>query len=316
MKYSLIIPIFKSEMLIEDLLLNLTEIGRMMGDGFEVVFVVDGSPDDSHDILLRKAPQLEFNTQVINLSRNFGSFSAIRVGLEKSRGEYVAVATADLQEPNELIQEFFESLEEDQCDLVIGQRSLRSDGFFSDMASNTFWWFYRRFVVKEIPEGGVDVFGCNRQFIRSVLKLNEPDSSLIVQLFWVGYRRKVIRYERKKRTKGKSTWTLRKKIVYMLDSIFSFSDLPIFLILIAGVTGISFSLIVGAVVFTVWAMGGVNVPGYTPIMLSILFFGSASLFAQGLLGAYVWRTFNASRKRPLAIVSEEDVFSQKSKETK
>ncbi len=194
----------------------------------EVVFVVDGSPDASLDLLQEALPDEDFPAQLIELSRNFGSFAAVRRGLEAASGKHFAIMAADLQEPPDLILEFFALLGEDRADLILGQRTGRADGRLSNMLSNTFWSSYRRFIVPEMPVGGVDVFACNTVIRDDLLALRESNTSLVSQLLWLGHRRKLVPYQRRIRTKGASAWNVKRKIRYMLDSLFAFSDLPIF----------------------------------------------------------------------------------------
>ena len=131
-----------------------------------MVFVVDGSPDRCLQILRERLPSLPLRTQLLSLSRNFGSFAAIAAGLETARGSNLAVMAADLQEPPELILQFFEVLDAGRADIVFGVRGERSDPWLSELASNLFWFLYRKLVVKDMPRGGVDIFGCTRRGAR------------------------------------------------------------------------------------------------------------------------------------------------------
>ena len=160
---SLVIPVYKNEANLERLLAELLKLaGRVTGE-LEVVFVVDGSPDRCLQILRERLPTLPLRTQLLSLSRNFGSFAAIAAGLERARGNCMAVMAADLQEPPELVLQFFEVLDAGRADIVFGMRGQRSDPWFSEFASNIFWFVYRKLVVKDMPPGGVDIFGCTRE---------------------------------------------------------------------------------------------------------------------------------------------------------
>src|SRR5438477_9020469 len=139
---SLIIPIYKNEPNLERLLAELGKLNRRLGGPMEVVFVVDGSPDQCLDILRRSLPSAPFPSRLIRLSRNFGSFPAIAAGLESGSGNYFAVLAADLQEPPELIAQFYEVLSRDQADIVFGCRARRSDPWLSEVLSRMFWWIY------------------------------------------------------------------------------------------------------------------------------------------------------------------------------
>lgn len=308
MKYSLIIPVYRNEASLQALLDALHHIARSLDGPFEAIFVVDGSPDNSYAYLRESLPKAPFASQLIVLSRNFGSFSAIRQGLKSARGEYFAVMAADLQEPPELSLEFFKQLDSDQADVVVGTRDARDDPFLSKLASRVFWNAYRHLVNRDIPPGGVDVFACNRKFLDHLLVMDERNSSLVGLLFWLGFRRSVVSYKRRAREHGKSAWTLRRKLTYMLDSVFAFSDLPIRILLALGIAGMSVALIFGAVVLAMRIFGYVAFPGYSATMTAILFFGGLNAFGLGIVGAYVWRAYANTQQRPLAVVMRSESF--------
>lgn len=269
----------------------------------EAVFVVDGSPDQSFELLRAALDRLSFPAQLLAHSRNFGSFPAIRTGLAAARGDYFGVMAADLQEPPELLISFFKALALDECDVAIGTRMGRNDPYASRLASGIFWGLYRRLVVRDMPEGGVDVFGCNQVFRDQLLKLEESRSSLIALIFWLGFRRKLVSYERLERQEGKSSWTFSKKVEYMMDSIFAFTDYPIRLLIRIGVVGCMLSLVLGALVFVAHLSGRIAVPGYAATMLVVLFFGMLNLLGLGLVGTYAWRGYENSKIRPLAVTA-------------
>lgn len=301
--YSVIIPVYKNEESIPRLIAALVEMNSSLSGDMEVVFVVDGSPDSSYLAIKQVLNELPFAAQLIAHSRNFGSFPAIRTGLSAAKGRYYGVMAADLQEPPELLVEFFKSLQNDECDVAIGTRNGRSDPFLSRAASAIFWGLYRRLVIKDMPEGGVDVFGCNRIFRDQLLALEESRSSLIALIFWLGFRRKLISYVRRARIEGKSAWTLSKKIDYMLDSVFAFTDYPIRLLMKIGALGSAVAVLLAVVVVIGKVAGTIDVPGYAATILAVLFLGALNLFGLGLVGTYAWRSYENSKKRPLAIVA-------------
>jgi glycosyltransferase involved in cell wall biosynthesis len=302
-KYSVIIPVYKNETSIDRLLEALTDLDRALTGRMEAVFVVDGSPDRSFALLRERLDELPFAAQLLAHSRNFGSFAAIRTGLAAARGELFAVMAADLQEPPELLVSFFHALEADECDVVIGTRSGRRDPLMARIASSLFWCFYRRWVVPEMPAGGVDIFGCNRRFLDPLLRLEESRSSLIALIFWLGFRRKLIGYERQARREGVSAWTWRRKIDYMLDSVFAFTDAPIRLLIRLGGAGLLIALLGSAVVVWGRLTGHITVPGYAPTLIAMLFFGAVNLIALGVVGSYAWRAYENTKARPLAVVA-------------
>jgi glycosyltransferase involved in cell wall biosynthesis len=304
---SIIIPVYKNEGSLPTLVQALEERGRD-GVEFEVVFVVDGSPDGSYPFLRKILPGSSFRSQLLLLSRNFGSFSAIRAGLEAAQGEFFAVIAADLQESMSLPFQFLQKLQTGTCDLVFGRRTHRGDPFLSLMGSKLFWFLYRKWVQSEMPVGGVDVFGCN-QIVRSqILELRESNTTLVGLLLWIGFRRESVDYERMERAHGKSAWSFRRKFRYLLDSTFAFSDLPIRLLSLAGISGLGFSFILGGIVLISKILGQIQVPGYTAIVILVLFFGGLNSLGLGLLGEYLWRTFENTKKRPNFIIFQKHDF--------
>lgn len=309
LRYSLVIPVYRNEASIARLVEALGELDAALGERLEVVFVVDGSPDRSFELLRAALGKSSFRAQLVAHSRNFGSFAAIRTGLVAARGQYFAVMAADLQEPPELMLEMLHAIETDQCDVVLGARVARRDPLFTRVASRLFWVLYRRLVVKEIPPGGVDVFGCNDMFRRQLVQLQEARSSLVALVFWLGFRRKTIEYQRQARLEGRSAWTLKRKLDYFSDSVFAFTDLPIRLLINVGLLGVLISIGLGGTVVLGRVLGWIDVPGYAATMLTVLFLGALNLFGIGLSGAYAWRAYENTKQRPLAIVAVSEEFA-------
>lgn len=311
MLISLIIPVYRNEASIPDLMLAIEELNCHFKKDMETIFVIDGSPDRSYEILQEILPQQNFHSKLILLSKNFGAFAAVRMGLQVSKGRYFAVMAADLQEPLELIYEMVAALRKDQVDIALGIRNKRHDPLLTRIPAQLFWAFYRRYVVRDMPPGGVDVFACNQMFRDNLLQLDEQHSSLIAQIFWLGFKRKYISYTRKKRLHGKSAWTFHRKFKYLMDSIFSFTDLPIRLLIRMGGFGVICSSLLGFIVFIARISNAINFPGYTITLLTIIFMGALNLFGLGIIGSYAWRTYENTKKRPLAIVIKTQTFEGK-----
>lgn len=308
--YSLIIPVYKNEASIPDLLRETSSLNDRLEGSLEVIFVVDGSPDRSFSLLQESLSQVPYNSRLLLLSRNFGSFAAIRAGLQKASGHYFAVMAADLQEPPELILDFFKILKADEADIVLGTRRARHDPLLTRVLSRTYWWCYRHFVQPETPQGGVDVFGCNDKFRQRLLELEESHSSIVGLILWLGFRRTTIPYARARRQHGHSAWTFKKKVKYLTDSAFSFSSSPIRGLLILGLVGVLVSLVFSAVVIWARLSGRIEVPGYSPVILTIVFFGSVNLICLSIVGSYVWRAFENTKQRPGSVVMYETLFNQ------
>jgi polyisoprenyl-phosphate glycosyltransferase len=301
MKYSVVVPVYRNEETLPELLRQIAGLGEELAGAFEAVFVVDGSPDNSYALLKLRLHEMPFASQLVALSRNFGSFAAIRAGLTHARGEFAAVLAADLQQPVSSVPQFFDALERG-ADIAIGQRASRDDPWQSRVTSNLFWRLYRRFVQPEMPPGGVDSFGCTRQVRDILVSLPEANSTLIGLLFWVGFHREFVTYPRAARVSGRSGWTLKRKLRYAFDTAFAFSDLPITLMIAIGAIGIVGALAASVAVLVAWIAGAVDVRGYTPLMLAVLFSFSTTLLALGVVGGYVWRIFENTKGRPMHLV--------------
>jgi glycosyltransferase involved in cell wall biosynthesis len=269
---------------------------------------VDGPTDRSLEILRAHLPTWHVASQLVELSRNFGSFAAILAGLAAARGEYLAVLAADLQEPPELIVEFRRRLGSGDADVVFGQRTGRADPWWSRWLSNAFWSLYRRFVVHDMPKGGVDVFGCTRQVRDRLIELREVNTNLVALVLWLGFTRAFVPYQRQPRLAGRSGWTFGRKLRYALDSVFSFTDLPIRALLLLGTLGTVFAVVTGGIVFVMWALGRIPVLGYTPLMLVTTFFGGVTALGLGIVGQYQWLSLQNVRGRPNFIVKSTRTF--------
>jgi len=302
---SVVVPVYRNQANIPELLERLAALHRSVPGGIEAVCVVDGSPDDCWQLLAAGLPQQEYPSRLVLLSRNFGSFAAIREGMSLARGDWLATMAADLQEPQELIEAFFARLRTGETDVVLGTRAGRDDPLGDRLASGAFWGMFRRFVRSDVPPGGVDTFGCTRAFAAHLLAFSESRSSLVGQLLWLGFRRATVPYTRVARRAGESAWTFGRKLGYFLDSVFSFSDLPIKLFLALGIFGIVASALFSLVVLVARLAGAVAVPGYAATVTTVLFFAGLNLFGLGIIGSYVWRTYENTKARPLAVVMHE-----------
>jgi len=297
---SLIVPVYNNSESIAALIEAVESIARSVEGALEAIFVVDGSPDDSRDRLVASLEHGPISARVVEHSRNFGAFSAIRTGMALARGRFLAVMAADLQEPPELVVEFFGRLAGGEVDVLAGERRSRDDR--GDAASKLYWRLYRRFVLGGIPPDGVDVFACTAPVRDVICSLEDVHTSLVAQLFWVGFRRELVPYDRRPRP-GASGWTLRRKFRYLSDSVFAFTDLPVRILWLVGIAGITVGLVVGTIVLVARATGAITVPGYAATVLILLLFLSLNSLGLGIIGSYVWRAYETAKGRPGAIIS-------------
>src|SRR5205823_5110269 len=192
---SIVVPVYRNASSVPQLIDAIEHINSQVPGELEAIFVVDGSPDDSRDRIVEALKDTRLRVRVVEHSRNFGAFAAIRTGMRVAHGSRIAVMAADLQEPPELIIEFFRRLAQGDVDVLAGERRTRDDR--GALASKLYWRLYRRFIMHEIPPGGVDVFACNAR-VRDVLcRMEDVHTSLVAQLFWVGFRRELVSYDRR-----------------------------------------------------------------------------------------------------------------------
>jgi polyisoprenyl-phosphate glycosyltransferase len=298
---SLVVPVYLNADSVDPLVETIEDIARQLGGPLETIFVVDGSPDDSRELLLSALARTTLRSRVVEHSRNFGSFAAIRTGMSLARGDRIAVMAADLQEPPELVIRFLRRLSSGEVDVLAGERASRSDR--GDSASRLYWRLYRRFVLGDVPREGVDVFACTSAVRDVVCSMESVHTSLVAQLFWVGFRREMVPYDRLPRAR-RSAWTLQKKLRYLSDSVFAFTDLPVRMLWLVGLIGMAFGLIVGLVVAIARLAGAISVPGYAATILIVIFFASLNLIGLGIIGSYVWRAYETVKGRPGAIVRD------------
>ena len=221
---SLIVAIYKNEENLDNLSFELERIATEIED-FEVVFVIDGSPDNCENILKNRRKDFSFSSKIVVHSRNFGSQAAVKTGLIYSSKEISAILSADLQEPTELILKFYRHLQSEDVFIAFGLRLSRDDGLIVNMTSKTYWKLYSLLINRDIPKGGVDIFAIKTTARNQLLEMSEKDSFLIAQLFWLGYARVEVPYNRQKRLIGKSQNTFKKRLNYMANSVFNFTAL-------------------------------------------------------------------------------------------
>lgn len=312
--FSLVVPIYKSESNIPQLLRDLGEICINVGVPMEVIFVVDGSPDNSWEILSNQSRLQGFSFKVLLLSRNFGAFSAVRCGLEESSGSVLAVMAADSQEPPSLIVSLFREVHDGGSDIAVGIREGRNDPLVTRILSRAFWSVFRILGGHAIPKRGVDVFAITEHVKLRLVQMNESSTSLIGLLYWMGFKRTEVLYSRQQRTTGRSSWSFRKRVKYALDSITSFSEAPIVLLVLMGLIGSIVALLLSIIVAIRQIVWSTEPAGYAPVMISILLVGSLVMIGLGLLGVYVWRIAETVRNRPHTLVWKREEFNQSLKD--
>lgn len=303
-KVSIIIPVYYNEdnlyPLYEDIKKKVIDV---IDYDYELVLVNDGSKDKSYNVMQDLAEK-DKNIKIISLSRNFGSHAAILCGLEKCTGDCAVIKAADLQEPTELILQMVERWKNGN-NVVLAVREGREESFRQKAFANMYYGLVRKTALPNMPKGGFDVYLLDKKVINVLLSLDERNSALTGQILWSGFKTDIVYYTRLAREIGTSKWTLKKKIKLVMDTLFSFSTLPITVVEIIGTLSFLGAIIWAIVVLVCKLSGAITITGWTTLFIFSLFSFGVIMLTLGILGEYLWRTFDASRNRPTYIVEDE-----------
>lgn len=302
--FTIVIPVYFNEGSLFSTMEALAGLVLTRDDGLsgEVVFVDDGSKDQSLSELLAVQSHFPHVVRIIKFTRNFGQVSAIRAGLAHARGRCAIVISADGQDPPELMNEMLRGYFTEGKEIVICAREDREESRFRKATSDIFYGLIRTLSFPTMPDGGFDYFLLGRKAMDEMLASKETHPFVQGQILWMGYEAKVIGYTRRERKIGQSRWTFGKKVTYLLDGVLSYSFAPIRLV---SFTGLLFALLgfgYAAVVLVNWGIHGNPVQGWTPLMIIILVLGGVQLLTVGLIGEYLWRTLDQVRNRKSYII--------------
>ncbi len=268
----------------------------------EIIFVNDGSSDASLQILENQKIK-SFKSKIISFSKNFGSHAALRAGILHSSSELVTFTYADLQDPLELIYQLYDKCNEGY-DIVWATRAQTNNSIFETIFSRSYAKLMQKFAYKDFPDKGFDIV-CFSKSIKEELNKNiEANSNIFLQILGFGFKQSTIYYTKNDRKIGKSKWTFSKKIKLMIDSFVAFSYAPIRLVSFVGILffmiGIFWTLYIVSrkLLYNDVASGW---PALTSILL--LGFGITNI-GLGIIAEYLWRTLDASRKRPVFIIDK------------
>jgi dolichol-phosphate mannosyltransferase len=308
-KISIVVPVYYNEDTLMDLYEDMK--AKILGEfsDYELVFVDDGSGDSSWEIMNQIAA-LDKNVRLVKLSRNFGEHAAIFAGLSVCTGDCAVTKQADLQEDSLIILEMFEKWKQGNK-VVLAVRRSRDESKIKVFFANMYYALVRKFVNKNMPVGGCDCYLIDRKVIEVLERMDEKNSSLTLQVLWAGFKTENVYFDRKDREKGKSRWTLAKKVKLVLDSMMSFSYVPIRLM---AVTGIIFNIGALALFISViveYFTKGTPIAGWSSLMCVVLCSFGLILLMLGILGEYLWRALDAARTRPTFIIDEEIVSKDK-----
>jgi len=309
MKISFVIPVFRNEGSIVPTYNLLRELLDKLQADYDFVFVNDGSDDGSLTELL----QLHNNdrkVKVISFSRNFGQVAAVVAGLKEAAGDAVVVMSADLQEPVALIEDMVSKWQSGN-DIVICHRIDREDGIIANTTSR-FFYSLMKYANPRMPKGGFDFVLIGRKPLEALNQLDERNRFFQGDILWLGFSTVFLPYSRLKRTVGKSQWTLAKKLKYFVDGLLNTSYIPIRLMSLLGMCFSVFGFLYALVIVYNRFINNTPFIGWAPIMITILIVGGLIMFMLGIIGEYVWRTYDETRKRPLYIIKDKFARNEES----
>lgn len=302
-KISLVVPVYNEE---ESIGLFLEAVRRVLvplNQDYEIVFVNDGSRDNTYEVLLNEANK-DSNVKLVNLSRNFGKEAALTAGLEFSAGDVMVPIDVDLQDPPELIPTFVEKWREG-FDVVNGLREDRSsDSAVKRQSANYFYRIFNVLSHMELPENVGDFRLLDKKVVEAILAMPERNRFLKGLFAWVGFKTTDVPYTRPPRAAGSTSWNYWKLWNFALDGIFSFSTLPLRIWTYAGVLLAAIGMLYGFFITVQTLIYGVQIPGYASLTVFVLFFSGIQILSLGILGEYVGRIFIEVKQRPQYLVRE------------
>jgi polyisoprenyl-phosphate glycosyltransferase len=301
-RFSVVIPVFQNQPNLPDTIPRLLQLREALPrHEVELVFVDDGSTDGSLELLLRAQARDGADIRIVKLTRNFGQTPAIQAGLRYATGDCVGIISADLQEPCELFVDMVRAWERG-AKYVIAERTERSEGRWHRAVSSIYWRLVQRFAFPDFPPLGYDFCVLDRQLVDAINGINEKNSSIFLLIYWLGYRPERLPMTRALRAKGRSQWSLLRKVGFTIDTLIAFTHLPARLITVFGLTMALACLAYLLVLLAQWALYQSAPPGWMTVVGLLSLIGSMILFSMGIVSEYLLRILDESRKRQPYVV--------------
>ncbi len=301
-KISIVLPVYNEEDGIKNTIEVLENFVECQIETYEIIFVDDGSVDSSVDIIRHAQSQYE-NIRLVEFSRNFGHQLAITAGIRYAKGDAVVVMDADLQDPPSVIPNMIEKWQEG-FDVVYGKRLIREgESFFKRFSAKAFYRVMHKVANVDIPLDTGDFRLMDRKVVDALSKLNEPEPFVRGLVSWVGFKQTAVTYERQERNAGVTKYPLTKMIRLASDGITSFSEIPLKIVNYTGFISIIAGIVYGLItVFT-----GISTLTFAISLMCVL--SGMIMLALGIIGDYLYRTFDASKHRPQYVVSNSYGFN-------
>lgn len=309
-EYSFIVPVYNEQETLHTLYERLLSVMEQLDGSAEVIFVDDGSEDDSFDRMIEISLR-DPRFKVLQLSRNFGHQTAITAGLDFAAGNAVVVMDSDLQDPPEIVLTMAQRWREG-FDVVYAIRRERiGENRFKRFTAARFYRLLRRLTDVEIPVDVGDFRLVDRKALEAYKTMRENDRFVRGMFSWVGFRQTGVMYDRGERFAGETKYPLRKMMNFAIDGIVSFSNAPLRLALALGFAVSVISFLYGIVAIALKLSGAFTVPGWTSIMFVASFLGGVQLIVLGVVGEYVGRIYVETKRRPLYIVNRSAGLSRR-----
>ena len=305
MKLSLVIPCYNEQDNVELFYNTATEVFKDKGFDYELIFVNDGSRDQTMDKLRHIYEISDENVKVVGFSRNFGKESAIYAGLKESRGEMVCLIDADMQQRPELVLDMMAVLDKDpNYDAVACYQEGRRESKILSAFKNCFYKIINKISEIEFKSGASDFRLLRRRVVDAVLSMSEYHRFSKGIFSWVGFNTYYMPYIVEDRANGTSKWNFAKLFKYAMDGIIAFTTTPLKIATYIGLTSSAASIIYMIVVIIQKLAFGIKVPGYATTVVLILLLGGLQLFCIGMVGEYLARTYIETKHRPIYIAKE------------
>ena len=297
MKLSIVTTLYNSQNYLEEFYFRATETAVKFTHDYEIIFVNDGSPDNSLEVAL-KLRENDERLKVVDLSRNFGHHKALMCGLRYSCGEYVFLLDSDLEEEPELFETLYSALDNNECDMAVGVQEDRNGGFIKSFGGSLFYKFFNIFSATPVPAGVTTARVMTRRFVDALLQHEEKELFFAVLCAITGFKQTTIPVV--KPYKGKTSYSFYRRLEQAVDAITSFSNKPLYIIFVIGwgVLLFSGSYIVWILVQKLFFEMRV---GYASVIASIWAVGGLLMMCTGIIGIYLGKIFSETKNRPTVV---------------
>lgn len=301
MKLSVIVPCYNEE---QSLNYFYDEVIKYLNFEYELIFVNDGSKDNTLDTL-KQLKNINHNIKIINLSRNFGKEAAMYAGIVESKGEYVVIMDADLQDPPYLLKDMVDILDKQDYDSVATYRvDRKGEPPIRSFFARSFYKIINRLIDTEIVDGARDYRMMKRSMVNAIIAMPEVNRFSKGIFSWVGFKTKYLEFENVKRVAGESKWSFFKLFAYALEGLVAFTIAPLRLATILGIL-ISFVGFIYMIFIVIKALlFGDPVAGYPSLIVIVVLLGGIQLLVLGIMGEYLAKTYLETKKRPIYIIKE------------